>query len=55
MKKNDYFWWINRIKYSFLFYDILRLDYFRGFVFYWVICYGEKIVINGKWEKGFRY
>jgi len=55
MERTNYSWWINRVKHSFLLYDILRLDHFRGFASYWAIHYGDKTAINGKWEKGPRY
>ena len=52
MKKDNYSWWEQRIKHSFLLYDVLRLDHFRGFASYWAIRYGEKTAINGRWEIG---
>lgn len=55
MEKQNYSWWIKRIKYCFKLYDILRLDHFRGFASYWAVRFGEKTAINGKWEKGPRY
>lgn len=55
MKKEQYAWWIARVKHSFVLYDILRLDHFRGFASYWSIRYGEKTAVNGKWEIGPRY
>lgn len=52
MKKDNYSWWISRIKESLKIYDVLRIDHFRGFEAYWEIPYGEETAINGKWVKG---
>ncbi len=51
-KKDNYSWWIDRIESAKNFYDIVRIDHFRGFSEYWSIPFGEKTAINGKWEKG---
>ena len=40
MKKNNYSWWIARVRESLKIYDILRIDHFRGFEAYWEIPYG---------------
>lgn len=52
MKKNDYEWWINRIKENFKLYDVVRIDHFRGLESYWEVPYGEITAVNGKWSKG---
>ena len=52
MKKDGYSWWISRIKRCLDFYDIIRIDHFRGFDEYYAIPYGDKTAENGKWEKG---
>ena len=39
MKKNDYEWWINRIKENFKLYDVVRIDHFRGLESYWEVPY----------------
>lgn len=52
MKKNNYKWWISRIKESLKLYDIVRIDHFRGFEAYWQIPYGEPTAVNGKWVRG---
>lgn len=52
LKKTKYKWWIDRIKFCFEIYDIVRIDHFRGFEAYWSIKYGEKTAIRGHWEKG---
>lgn len=42
-------WWIERIKATMEFYDIVRLDHFRGFESYWSVPAGEATARNGKW------
>ena len=52
MKKDNYRWWIARIKRIFELTDVLRIDHFRGFEAYWSVPATEKTAINGKWCKG---
>lgn len=52
MAKDDYAWWISRIKGVLNMVDYIRIDHFRGFEAYWAIPFGEETAINGKWEKG---
>ena len=52
MKKNDYTWWMLRLKKNLVLYDLIRLDHFRGFSAYWEVPAGEMTAINGKWIKG---
>lgn len=51
-KKENYQWWLKRIRHQLTLTDMLRIDHFRGFEAYWAIPYGEKTAINGRWEKG---
>lgn len=52
LDKNNYTWWINRIKKSLKLYDLVRIDHFRGFEAFWSIPYGDETAINGEWVKG---
>ncbi|MGL4687758.1 MAG: 4-alpha-glucanotransferase [Fusobacteriaceae bacterium] len=52
IEKNDYIWWIERIKACFTIHDIVRIDHFRGFESYWSIPFGAKTAAEGQWEKG---
>ena len=52
MDKNNYKWWIYRIRESLKIYDWLRIDHFKGFESYYSIPYGEDTAKNGKWIKG---
>lgn len=52
LEKNNYKWWIQRIKRNIILYDLIRIDHFRGFESFWQVPYGEETAVNGKWEKG---
>ncbi|MCL2638573.1 MAG: 4-alpha-glucanotransferase [Oscillospiraceae bacterium] len=52
MKKENYLWWVKRVKKCAELYDTIRIDHFRAFDTYWAIPYGEKTAVNGKWEVG---
>ena len=45
----NFAWWIERIKANLEFYDIVRLDHFRGFESYWSVPANEATARNGKW------
>ncbi|MDD2427844.1 MAG: 4-alpha-glucanotransferase [Eubacteriales bacterium] len=45
-------WWIERVRFQMRFYDMLRLDHFRGFESYWAVPYGDATARRGQWVKG---
>ena len=45
-------WWIRRISKCFEWYDMLRIDHFRGFDEYYAVPYGDEDAVRGHWEKG---
>ena len=51
-KKTGFAWWVRRIRYALNFYDILRIDHFRGFDTYYAIPYGAKTAQTGEWRSG---
>lgn len=51
LQKNDYDWWIRRIKQNLLLYDLVRLDHFRAFSAYWEVPAQDKTAMHGKWVK----
>lgn len=51
-RSTGYSWWINRLRYCFRLYDIVRIDHFRGFDEYYSIPYGSRTAAGGHWEKG---
>ena len=51
-KETGYDWWIKRMQHSLQFYDVIRIDHFRGFDEYYEIPYGDPTAEYGHWEKG---
>lgn len=51
-EKDNYSWWISRVKSQLDLVDIIRIDHFRGFDSYWAVPYGEETAINGEWKDG---
>ncbi len=52
MEQDGFSWWIERIRRQKSFYDVLRIDHFRGFDAYFAIPYGEETARNGYWKQG---
>lgn len=51
-ESEDYKWWLSRISHARSFYDIIRIDHFRGFYNYWSVPSGMKTADKGRWVKG---
>jgi len=51
-QKTGYEWWFKRLAHTFILYDVVRIDHFRGFDEYYAIPAGAKDAIIGSWEKG---
>lgn len=51
-KKENYSWWVQRIRSMLSMVDLIRIDHFRGFEAYWSVPAGEQTAINGKWIPG---
>ena len=52
LKASGYDWWIKRLKKNFEYFDMLRLDHFRGFASYWSVPANAKSAKEGKWKQG---
>lgn len=52
MKEDGYSWWISRIRQSFILYDVIRLDHFRGYEAYYSCDADAKNGLHGVWHKG---
>lgn len=50
--KDDYRWWIDRLRASTRLSDIVRIDHFRGFESYWSVPSDAKTARSGAWEPG---
>ena len=51
LKKRRYQWWMQRIAHNLKFFDIVRIDHFRGFIARWEVKAGAKNARNGRWVK----
>lgn len=49
---DGYQWWCDRIRHTNAFYDVIRIDHFRGFHTYWEIPATAKSALEGKWCPG---
>ena len=52
MERDDYAWWVERMREGLDRYDYVRIDHFRGFESYWKIPAGAGSAGEGKWVKG---
>ena len=52
MKSTGYKWWLERVEGVSKYFDVIRIDHFRGFEDYWAVPYGDKTAKNGHWVKG---
>jgi 4-alpha-glucanotransferase len=51
-KRDNYSWWLKRIKATLKLFDYIRLDHFRGFVNYWEVPAGNTTAEIGRWLPG---
>ncbi len=52
MRDTDFAWWLERIRSTLHFVDVMRIDHFRGFAAYWEIPASEPTAVEGRWVKG---
>jgi 4-alpha-glucanotransferase len=52
MAKDNYAWWIERLRMASATFDLIRIDHFRGFVAYWSIPASHKTAKRGHWVSG---
>lgn len=52
MRENNYRWWQKRMSAALDWYDVVRIDHFRGFASFYAIPAGEKTARVGRWRKG---
>lgn len=50
--KNDFEWWMKRLKQNSKLFDVVRLDHFRAFYDYWEVPASHDNAIQGVWRKG---
>lgn len=52
MKKDNYSWWVDRLREALKMYDVIRIDHFRGFESYYCIPASSKTAKQGVWREG---
>jgi 4-alpha-glucanotransferase len=52
LERSGYGWWIERFRQSFLLFDCIRIDHFRGFEAAWQVPASERTAVRGGWVKG---
>ena len=50
-EREDFAWWISRLRKTFELVDIVRIDHFRGFEAYWEIPADSETAVVGRWVK----
>lgn len=51
-RKDNYSWWISRLRHSSAIYDVIRIDHFRGFENYYAVDSTATDAVLGEWYKG---
>jgi 4-alpha-glucanotransferase len=49
MEKENFRWWVDRMRSQYELFDLIRIDHFRGLQAYWEVPAEEDTAINGKW------
>jgi 4-alpha-glucanotransferase len=52
MAREDYAWWVQRLRASLRHTDLVRIDHFRGFEAYWEVPADAETAIGGRWVQG---
>jgi 4-alpha-glucanotransferase len=52
LQQRGFDWWVQRLRLALTFYDLVRLDHFRGFEACWEIPASEPTAVKGRWIKG---
>ena len=48
LEKDNFKWWVDRIKGMLDYVDIMRIDHFRGFESFWAVKRGEEEIVDGQ-------
>lgn len=51
-EESGFAWWVERLRFTFAMFDLVRLDHFRGFQAYWQVPHGETTAERGRWVTG---
>jgi 4-alpha-glucanotransferase len=50
MRQSDFIWWRERLRYHFEFFDLVRIDHFRGLAASWMIPAASPTAMDGYWQ-----
>ena len=50
-RRQAFAWWTSRLRQALRWYDMVRIDHFRGFEAYWAVPAGARTARHGRWEK----
>jgi 4-alpha-glucanotransferase len=50
MRQSDFIWWRERLRYHFEFFDLVRIDHFRGLAASWMIPVACPTAMEGYWQ-----
>lgn len=51
-RKDNFSWWIERMRQTSAVYDVVRIDHFRGFEDYYAVDAASQDAVHGEWYKG---
>ncbi len=51
LQRDNFSWWVDRMRTTLQLADIVRIDHFRGLAAYYAIPYGHPTAEHGKWQK----
>lgn len=51
-RKENYGWWISRLRHSAELFDVVRIDHFRGFEDFYAVDATSSDAVSGEWRKG---
>ena len=51
-EETGFAWWIERVRAAARFFDVIRIDHFRGLESYWSVPFGDATARNGRWVPG---
>lgn len=51
LESTHFSWWVDRVRETLAYVDIVRIDHFRGLEAYWSVPADEETAINGRWIK----
>jgi 4-alpha-glucanotransferase len=49
LRESQFSWWVERFRFNFRLFDVVRIDHFRGLVQCWEIPAPEQTAVNGQW------